>query len=113
MKTLARKFLVSALTGVLVASAPMAGFAEDSDRSNMEGLKKGAVIGYDIAVLRTLGSFRLLIGMAFLVPASILQSLTLPFGSDPDTLREQAEILVIEPANFVFRRPLGEDFGGE
>jgi hypothetical protein len=112
MKTLARRFLVSALTGVLVASAPMASFAEDSS-SKMEGFKKGAVIGYDIAVLRTLGSFRLLVGMAFLVPASILQTLRLPFGSDPDTLREQAEILVIEPANFVFRRPLGEDFGGE
>lgn len=112
MKALARQFLVSAQMGILVAATPMVSFAEDSDK--YEGLKKGAVIGYDIAVLRTLGSMRLLVGMAFLVPASILQTLVLPFNSsDTGVLREQAEILVIEPANFVFRRPLGEDLGWE
>jgi hypothetical protein len=36
----------------------------------------------------------------------------MPFDSDPGVYREAAELLLIGPANYVFRRPLGEDFEG-
>ncbi len=104
MKIALRRFLVSAQIGVLVAMAPTASFAEDVSPF---------VMAFDAIVLRPLGAVKLAVGMAFLIPASVLYTFRMPFDSDPGVYREAAEMLVIEPANYVFRRPLGEDLAGE
>jgi hypothetical protein len=100
MKITLRRFLISAQIGVLVAIVPAASFAEDATTG-------GKV--FDAAVLRPLGSIRLVVGMAALALTSVLYAIT--FQSS-DVYRETANLLVVDPANYVFRRPLGEDFSG-
>jgi hypothetical protein len=100
MKIILRRFLISAQIGVLVAIAPVPSFAEDASI--------GAKV-FDAAVLRPLGSIRLVVGMAVLAATSVLYTLTL---QDADVYQETADLLIVEPANYVFRRPLGEDFSG-
>ena len=104
MKLVLRRFLISAQIGALVAIAPTPSFAEDVNPF---------VIAFDLVVLRTLGCVKLVVGMTALIPASVLYTFRMPFDSDTGVYREAAEMLVIEPANHVFRRPLGEDFLGE
>lgn len=104
MKIVLRRFLVSAQLGALVALAPMPSFAEDASI--------GAKI-FDVAVLRTLGSVRLAVGIVMMIPTAVLYTFRLPFGNDPAIYREAAEILIVEPGNYVLRRPLGEDFSGD
>lgn len=105
MKIALRRFLISAMIGALIAIAPSASFAEDDEVS------VGAKI-YDVTILRTLGTVKLFVGIIALIPASVLYTLRMPFDSDSGVYKEAAEILVVEPANHVFRRPLGEDFDG-
>ena len=100
MKITLRRFLISAQIGVLVAIVPAASFAEVATTG-------GKV--FDAAVLRPLGSVRLVVGMATLAVTSVLYAIT--FQSS-DVYRETANLLVVDPANYVFRRPLGEDFSG-
>ena len=102
-----RRALISIHIGLLVALVPSASFAGDDDSSD------AFAIGFDLAVLRTLGSVKLAVGTVALVPASILYLLKMPFDDgDTGALQEVVEVLVVEPANYVFRRPLGEDFAG-
>jgi hypothetical protein len=103
MKIPLRRFLITAHMSVLVAIAPTASFAEDASV---------AAKVFDVTVLRTLGSVRLVVGMAALAATSVFYTLMLPFQRDTGIFTEAKEILVVEPANFVFRRPLGEDFSG-
>jgi hypothetical protein len=101
-----RQALISVQIGLLVALVPCASFARDDSSDAF-------AIGFDLVVLRTLGSVKLAVGTVALVPASILYILKMPFdGGDTGALQEVAEVLVVEPANYVFRRPLGEDFAG-
>ena len=105
MKIAVRRFLISAMIGALIAIAPSASLAEDE-------VSVGAKI-FDVAVLRTLGTVKVFVGIVALIPASVLYTLRMPFNSDPDVFKEAAEMLVVEPANYVFRRPLGEDLAGD
>lgn len=105
MKIALRRILITAQIGALVAIAPAASFAADDEASI------GAKI-FDVTVLRTLGTARLVAGMAGLAITSVFYTLRLPFDSDMGPFRDAADILVVEPGNFVFRRPLGEDFAG-
>jgi hypothetical protein len=103
MKIALRRFLISAQIGVLVAIAPTASFADD--------VSVGAKI-FDVMILRPLGAVKVFVGLTALIPASFLYTFRMPFDSDTGVYREAAEMLVIEPANYVFRRPLGEDLDG-
>ena len=105
MKIALRRFLISALIGALIAIAPTASLAE-------EEASVGAKI-FDVAILRTLGTVKVFVGIVALIPASVLYTLRMPFDSDTGVYKEAAEMLVVEPANFVFRRPLGEDLAGD
>lgn len=105
MKRPIRRILVSAQLGLLVAITPATSFAAD------DGPSVGAKI-FDATVLRPLGSIRLVVGTAALAVTSVLYTLRLPINPDTGAYREAAEILVVEPGNYVFRRPLGEDFSG-
>jgi hypothetical protein len=106
MKLPLRRILISAQIGALVALAPATSFAEEDEGPNI-----GAKI-FDVMILRTLGSVRLVVGTAALAVTGVLYTLRLPFDSDTGPFEEAAEVLVVEPANYVFRRPLGEDFSG-
>ncbi|MFP6655591.1 MAG: hypothetical protein VCB25_08180 [Myxococcota bacterium] len=72
-----------------------------------------ATIGFDVGVLRTLGSIRLVVGAVALIPTSILYLLKMPIDGDAGALMEVVDILVVEPAEYIFRRPLGEDLAGD
>jgi hypothetical protein len=104
MKIVLRRFLISVQLGALVAIAPTAGFAED--------VSMGDKI-FDASVLRPLGTVKLVVGLVALIPASVLYTFRMPFDSDTGVYREAADMLVVEPANYVFRRPLGEDLAGD
>jgi hypothetical protein len=104
MKIVLRRFLISVQLGALVAIAPTAGFAED--------VSMGDKI-FDASVLRPLGTVKLIVGLVALIPASVLYTFRMPFDSDTGVYREAADMLVVEPANYVFRRPLGEDLAGD
>jgi len=104
MKIALRRFLISVQIGALIAIAPATSFAED--------VGTGVKI-FDAAVLRPLGTVKLAVGMLFLIPASFLYTFRMPFDSDTGIYREAADMLVVEPANYVFRRPLGEDLSGD
>jgi hypothetical protein len=114
MKTAFRRILISAQVGALVAMAPLHGFAATSEEpTTLEKVERGFSIGFDLAILRTLGTGRMFVGMGLMVPMSIFNTMRLPFVQDTSIYRETADLFVVEPANFVFRRPLGEDFSGE
>jgi hypothetical protein len=104
MKIVLRRFLISVQLGALVAIAPTASFADD--------VGVGDKI-FDASVLRPLGAVKLVVGMVALIPASVLYTFRMPFDSDTGVYREAADMLVVEPANYVFRRPLGEDLAGD
>ncbi|HEB91042.1 MAG TPA: hypothetical protein ENI85_15820 [Deltaproteobacteria bacterium] len=116
MKIVIRRFLISARMGLLLVTVPAClalTVPTMGHASALEKVGEGAAVGFDIAVLRTLGSLRLIVGAAALIPATMITTLTLPFNRDPGQYREVADTLVVGPANYVFRRPLGEDFAGE
>ncbi len=105
MKPALRRVLISAQIGVLVAVAPATSFAADDEAT------VGAQI-FDAMLLRPLGAIRLVAGTAALAATGVLYTLRLPFDPDTGPFEEAAELLVVEPGNYLFRRPLGEDFSG-
>lgn len=123
MKSDRRRLRACVLAIALAASTPVsppeALADETSERSASAGtggegtsLREGFEIGVDALLIRPLSLGRLLAGGLMLVPASVLQTLALPFGLDVSGYRDQAELLVIEPARDLFSRPLGEDLSG-
>ena len=105
-----RKLLISIQIAVLTAFAPGAALAEES--SSLDTFFSIGSIGFDLVVLRPLGSVRLAVGIVAMIPTGILYTLKMPLDGDAGALQEVTELLVVEPANFVFRRPLGEDLAG-
>ena len=103
MKIVLRRFLISAQIGALVAIAPATSYAEDANIFAK---------AFDAAILRPLSAVRLAVGITALFPTAVLFTLKLPFDRDTSVYSEAADILVVEPANYLFRRPLGEDFEG-
>lgn len=106
MKIALRRFLLSAQIGALVAMAPTASFAERVDPLTP------LIWAFDIGVLRTLGSIKLAVGIIAMIPVTVLFTFRMPFDPDSGIYQEAAELLVTGPADYVFRRPLGEDFSG-
>jgi len=113
MKFTVRHILISAQVGAMLATAPMASFAEEKASTRYENFERGAEKTFDLLLLRPLGSIRVVVGMAAMVPVSIVYTLSYPLHSDPGIYGEAAEFFVVEPANFAFRRPLGENLSGE
>lgn len=101
-----RRILVSLQIATLVGLVPSTSFAIDS---NVDAL----AITFDVAVLRPLGAIRLAVGAVALIPIGFIYSLKIPIDGGTGALQEVADLLVVEPANFFFRRPLGEDLSGE
>ncbi len=59
--------------------------------------------GLDAVLVRPLAAARVVVGAAFLVPASLFAS---PGGMD--SVRAAYEVLVDEPVEFAFKRELGD-----
>ena len=91
---------------VALASAPMPAAAADS-RAGEIGNK-----AVDVVLLRPGGFFRTLVGGLFMVPMSVFNLAALPFQGTA-VYAESAEVLILEPFRYTFRRPLGEDLEGE
>ena len=112
-----RQALVSLQIAALLALVPTTSFALDFSMDNLkldlEINLDPLVIPFDIAILRPLGAIRLAVGSVALVPIGLIYSMKIPLDGGTGALQEVAEILVVEPANFLFRRPLGEDLSGE
>ena len=66
----------------------------------------------DVFPIRFGGVLRLIAGSALLVPATLFSTLSLPFDRNPGVYRDNYQLLVVEPFDFTFRRPLGQDLGG-
>ncbi len=68
-----------------------------------ESLGRALAITVDAALLRPLGMLRLIGGSALLVPTTLMW---------PPDYRANIELFVLEPAEYLFERPLGEDLAG-
>lgn len=64
----------------------------------------------DVFPIRFGGFLRTVAGGILLVPASLFSTFSLPFDRNPGVFRENVELLVLEPFDYTFRRPLGQDF---
>lgn len=75
--------------------------------------QRAVATGMDVAIVRPLAAARVAVGAALLVPASILASpacIVNLFAGDECGPVYQApfDILVAEPADYAFNRPMGE-----
>jgi len=79
--------------------------AQPALAQGFEGSKTEDVMakGLDALLVRPLGAVRVVVGAAFLIPASLLAS---PGGME--SVRAAYEVLVDEPVEFAFRRELGD-----
>jgi len=100
--------------GMLVATAPRTVTAAEAISQSEAGpdVGRAALMAVDVFPVRVGGFLRIVVGGIFLIPVTVLSALTLPFERNPDVFRENAELYVVEPFDYTFRRPLGEDFAG-
>lgn len=118
MTVLATSLLIVTLG---VATAPAA-FAEMGGKSEpiSEEIRVGAL---DLLVLRPLGFTRLVIGAGLFVPISALNGLGqaslaalgamgVGEGGELQTLKEAADLMVVQPFEYFATRPLGKDLAG-
>lgn len=82
------------------------------DASLQANVEEVALKTVDVFPIRFGGFLRLIAGSALLVPASLFATFSLPFNRDPAVYRDYYELLVLEPFDYTFRRPLGQDLGG-
>ena len=90
--------LLPGLIALALAATPL--FATAEDPNTVSG-DKGTDMLVDIIVMRPLGLATTLIGTALTVVAL---PFTIPTGSVGDSARE----MIVKPAEFTFKRPLGE-----
>ena len=97
-----------ALMGI-AAGRPASALDEAPAQANVEEVSLKAV---DVFPIRFGGVLRLIAGSALLVPATLFSTFSLPFDRNPAVYRDNYELLVLEPFDYTFRRPLGQDLGG-
>ena len=87
------KKTVAILLALMIIFTSSAVFAKDKPDA-------GAIIG-DMILLRPLGICTLVVGTAFFI-------VTLPIAVTSQSSKQTAQVLVADPFNFTFTRPLGE-----
>lgn len=103
--------LLVAIAGI-VAAMPRAGRSIESDPAVDASIGRAALMAVDVFPVR-FGSFlRMTVGGLFLVPATLVSAVAYPLERNPAVFRDNAELYVVEPFDYTFRRPLGQDFGG-
>ena len=105
-RTLLALLLAAGLAGSLGTAGPAAAAATATSRSTSEIAHKAV----DVFPIRFGGFLRTVVGSVLLVPATVFSTFSLPFDRNPDVFRENYELLVLEPFDYTFRRPLGQDF---
>lgn len=106
-----------AQAGVLVLIAMMGIGSAGAARSlgelpSQAQVEEFAFKAVDVFPIRFGGVLRLIAGSALLVPATLFSTFSLPFDRNPAVYRDSYEMLVREPFDYTFRRPLGQDLGG-
>lgn len=85
------------MTALLLA-VPLSGIAEDANTVSGDRSTDMAV---DVLVVRPLG-------LATTVIGSVLTVIALPFTIPSGSVKQSAQYMIVEPAEFTFKRPLGE-----
>lgn len=98
------------LASIAIASflLPGVGFAQEEDALEDEVAEQGSSASageaiYDVAVLRPFDFLGFVVSTAAFVPAAVM---TAPGGRS--SIEEAFDILVVEPYEVVFQRPLGD-----
>lgn len=112
----ARRALVPGLVAAVLFSLPIApvrsALAEEPADGGGFDAGRAAMMAVDVFPIRLGGFLRTVVGGVFLVPVTLLSAATYPFERNPSVFRENAELYVVEPFDYTFRRPLGEDLAG-
>lgn len=119
-RSLARSLLLGSSLLTIASVGPRTAGAETNTASMLSALPAQSV---DLVLLRPLGAVRLVAGALLWVPVSLVQAVVdmnkaafaqVGLSEKPDgvVVRETVDIFVVEPARYVFKRPLGEDLGG-
>ncbi|MEZ4278910.1 MAG: hypothetical protein R3F21_04725 [Myxococcota bacterium] len=113
----ARRALVLGLVAAVLFSLPIAPVRAAHAEEPAAGgggfdAGRAAVMAVDVFPIRFGGFLRTVVGGVFLVPVTLLSAATYPFERNPSVFRENAELYVVEPFEYTFRRPLGEDLAG-
>ena len=104
---------VAALVLVVLMTVASTGVARAAgELPSQASVQEFAYKAVDVFPIRFGGVLRLIAGSALLVPATLFSTLSLPFDRNPGVYRDNYEMLVVEPFDFTFRRPLGQDLGG-
>ena len=116
MPQLARRALVPGLLAAFLVSLAIvpirAANAEEPAVGGGFDPGRAAMMAVDVFPIRFGGFLRTVVGGVFLVPVTLLSAATYPLERDPGVFRENAELYVVEPFHYTFRRPLGEDLAG-
>ena len=91
---------------------PRAGRSVEADPEADAALGRAALVAVDVFPIRFGGFLRMTVGGLFLVPATLVSAIAYPIERNPAVFRDNAELYVVEPFDYTFRRPLGRDFGG-
>lgn len=112
----ARRVLVLGLVAAFCFSLSIAPIrpANAAEPSTGGGFDPGrvAMMAVDVFPIRLGGLLRTVVGGVFLVPVTLLSAVSYPFERNPGVFRENAELYVVEPFDYTFRRPLGQDLAG-
>ncbi len=96
MKHYCRKLKAVALAVLLAASLPVLA----DDPNTVSGDKTTDMV-VDVLVVRPLG-------LATTVVGAVLTVVALPFTIPSGSVKESAEMMIVNPAEYTFKRPLGE-----
>jgi hypothetical protein len=115
-----RRFFAALTIGLALAGSPLSAVAAESSASGsismdevMDNASEGFLKFFDIVVLRPAGLARLAVGALFALPiSSTINLLALPVGQSTSVFADDYDLHVVEPADYVFARPIGEDLAG-
>jgi len=93
-----KKRLISSLLALALISIPPLSFAEDD--TTVSGDKTTDMV-VDLVLIRPLGLATTIVGTALTI---IALPFTLPSGS----VNESAQAMIVKPAEYTFKRPLGQ-----
>ncbi|MGA7178707.1 MAG: hypothetical protein WBX11_03835 [Thiobacillaceae bacterium] len=90
--------LMAGLIAFALIAAPWSSLADDPNTVSGD---KSTDMAVDLLIMRPLGLATTVIGTALTIVA-------LPFTIPSGSVRESAQMMIVEPAEFTFNRPLGE-----
>lgn len=108
------RWLAGALAALaLISAGPVRAQSDESDESDASRAEQVVLKGVDMTIVRPLAAVRAGIGSILLVPAAILATpacfVNLANNADCRPVYETPyDVLVAEPAEYAFSRPMGE-----